>query len=121
MERGLTVLARRDLALAALDRGDAEGARAIASEALALAGTAGQGESLEAAALLVALAETEECLGHFKVARAAAGRAAAFGRFSTAGAVACRPIRATAAPASAGRAEGRPSDSRPETSSGSPS
>ena len=77
MDQGLTALARRDLALAELDRGDAEGARAIASEALALAGIAGQGESLEAAALLVALAETEESLGHFDLARVAAGRAAA--------------------------------------------
>jgi hypothetical protein len=76
MNQGLTALARRDQALAELDRGDAEGARA-ASDALVLLETAGQGESPGAAALLVALAETEESLGHFDLARVAAGRAAA--------------------------------------------
>jgi len=77
MNQKMTALARRDLALAELDRGDAEGARAIASDALVLVETAGLGKSLDAAALLVALAETEECLGHFDLARVAAGRAAA--------------------------------------------
>lgn len=77
MNQGLTALAHRDQALAELDRGDAGRARAIASDALVLLETAGQGESLDAAALLVALAETDECLGHFDLARVAAGRAAA--------------------------------------------
>jgi tetratricopeptide (TPR) repeat protein len=77
MNQGLTALARRDQALAELDRGDAGRARAIASQALVLLATGGQGESSGAAALLVALAETDECLDRFDLARAAAGRAAA--------------------------------------------
>ena len=77
MNQGLTALAHRDQALAELDRGDAGRARAIASRAVVLLETAGQGESPDAAALLVALAETDECLGRFDLARAAAGRATA--------------------------------------------
>ena len=74
MNQGLTALGHRDQALAELDRGDAGRARAIASQALVLLETGGQGESSDAAALLVALAETDECLGRFDLARAAAGR-----------------------------------------------
>ena len=77
MNQGLTALAHRDQALAELDRGDAGRARTIASDALILLETVGQGESLDAAALLVALAETDESLGRFDLARVAAGRAAA--------------------------------------------
>lgn len=77
MNQGLTALARRDQALAELDGGDAGRARAIASQALVLLETGGQGASSDAAALLVALAETDECLGRFDLARVAAGRAAA--------------------------------------------
>ena len=76
MNQGLTALGHRDQALAELDRGDAGRARAIASQALVLLETGGQGESPDAAALLVALAETDECLGRFDLARVAAGRAA---------------------------------------------
>jgi tetratricopeptide (TPR) repeat protein len=77
MNQRTTALAHRDQALAELDRGDAERALAIASDALVLLETTGQGESLDSAALLVALAEIDESLGHFDVARVAAGRAAA--------------------------------------------
>jgi hypothetical protein len=77
MNQGLTALAHRDQAQAELDRGDAGPARTIASWALVLLETAGQGESPDAAALLVALAETDECRGRFDLARVAAGRAAA--------------------------------------------
>ena len=52
MDQGLTALARRDLALAAFDLGDAERARAMTPDALVLVETAGQDESLDAAPFL---------------------------------------------------------------------
>src|SRR5271154_5976141 len=55
----------RDQALAALDDGDAVRALAIANEGLAVLATAGLDGGPDAAAVLVARAEIEECLDCF--------------------------------------------------------
>lgn len=65
-------LALRDEALAALDRGDPPAALAIAGQALAALEAAGLGNAADAAALLVARAEIEECLDRFGDAAAIA-------------------------------------------------
>ena len=58
-------LAQRDQALAALDAGDPGTALAIAARGLAVLRAAGLGSSADAAAVLVSLAEIQECLGWF--------------------------------------------------------
>jgi tetratricopeptide (TPR) repeat protein len=65
-------LALRDEALAELDQGDAEVALALAGAALAVLEAAGQGGGIDAAAVLVTLAEAEEATGRFADATATA-------------------------------------------------
>jgi tetratricopeptide (TPR) repeat protein len=77
MAASLAVLSR-DRALTALDGGDPVTALTIVGEGLAMLEAAGQGDGPDAAAVLVARAEIEECLGRFGNAAATAATALAF-------------------------------------------
>jgi tetratricopeptide (TPR) repeat protein len=65
----VSALAGRDQALAALDGGDAAGAATAARAALDMLDSAGLGDGLDAAAVLIALAEIDEVLGGFAAGR----------------------------------------------------
>jgi tetratricopeptide (TPR) repeat protein len=70
-------LTLRDQALAALDGGDPEAALAIAGQGLALLDAAGLRDGADAAAVLITLAEIEECLDRFGDAAATVSAAIA--------------------------------------------
>ena len=74
-EAAREALAWRDQALEALDAGDPGAALAMASGGLATLEAAGLGDGLEAAAVLLALAEIQEGLDQFPAAAATITRA----------------------------------------------
>jgi tetratricopeptide (TPR) repeat protein len=65
-------LARRDEALGALDAGDLQAALSLIEQGLGLLRAAGLDGGLDEAALLIALAEIDECAGNLGSARSAA-------------------------------------------------
>jgi tetratricopeptide (TPR) repeat protein len=70
-------LARRDEALGALDAGDLQAALSLIEQGIGILRAAGLGGGLDEAALLIALAEIDECAGNLGSARSAAEAAVA--------------------------------------------